>query len=48
MLVTYGKIITNEKELLEKMTMEDILEVMKSVNFEQMNTFVLYPLKKEE
>lgn len=48
MLVTYGKIITNEKEILENITAKDIEEVLCKTSMNEMNTFVVSPLKKDD
>ena len=45
-LTTYGKIITNEKQILESITIQDVQNIMEKVETEQMNTFVMLPLKK--
>ena len=47
-LATYGKIITNEKEILENITVQDISEVIDKVSMKEMNTFVVNPIKKDE
>ena len=47
-LATYGKIITNEKEILENITIQDISEVIGKVSMKEMNTFVVNPIKKDE
>ena len=47
-LVKYGKIVSNEKEILESITLEDIQKVMNSISFDEMSTFVIYPLKKDD
>ena len=47
-LVKYGKIVSNEKEILESITLEDIQKVMNSISFDEMSTFVIYSLKKDD
>ena len=46
MIVKYGKILTNEKEILEGITIKDILDVVQKIPMDKMNTFVVNPLKK--
>ena len=46
MIVKYGKILTNEKEILESITIKDILDVVQKIPMDKMNTFVVNPLKK--
>ena len=48
MLVKYGKIITNEKEILENIKASDIEKVMKKLSMDEMSVLVMYPNKKDD
>ena len=48
MLVKYGKILTNEKEILENIQDADIEKVMKKLSMEELSVLVIYPNKKDD
>ncbi len=47
-LVRFGKIIENEKEILEKITMEEINNVFSKINLKEQIVLITKPRKKDE
>ncbi len=47
-LVKYGKIIEDEKNILESINEKLVLQVFNNISMKHMNTFFLYPLKDQK
>lgn len=47
-IIKYGKIIENEKEILENINLEMIKEVCKNISLKEMSILTMYPLKMKK
>ncbi len=47
-LVKYNKIIDNEKEIMEQISLKKIKEVFAKISFKEMTTLIVYPMKEKK